>query len=279
MAISGQHRLLVTHLSGYRQHWLPAGMKLLIDGPEDQSRRGVVAHQRHELDHALAPEQLHGPGEGLRLDSPAAKELPAEADDRRLLRRQTGHGSTALHDIDDLLLQPLDERGGLVRRPLELAVELARRDEDRQLGQAAAERGVEAQVLVDRALGLAEPGAMEPNPTRPLQPDQRPAPRAHDRVVETLALLVHFLARAERQTRQRIGVHVRGQRGGRRRGGAAAGATRRVAAGADRPPRLGTYFVSRLPPASAREMSARGLTQRPGPEGEAKGGRPLPFFS
>src|SRR3989454_4640440 len=136
--------------SGQRQQWLLAGMELLIDRIEDESRHRVVRHQRRQLENSAPAEGRDGSRERLRTNLLPSKELPAEVDDQRLFLSQSGSGLPAPDDVDDLRVEAFLEGGRLVRRPLELVVQLPRRHENRQLGQAPIERGLETEVLVGR---------------------------------------------------------------------------------------------------------------------------------
>src|SRR5437899_7630199 len=183
-------------------------MQLLIDRVEDDGRHRVVSHQRRQLEDPAPTEELDRPGEPLRAEPPLAEELWTEADDQSLFLPGAGAGLAALHEGDDLRVETFLERGRLVRRPLELVVELPRRHENRQLGQAPVQRGVEPEILVGRPHEPGELRGIEPDAARSSQPDQRPALRAHDLVVERLPWRVEIGAREERKTGQGVGVDV-----------------------------------------------------------------------
>jgi len=130
---------------------------------------------------------------------PVAEHLAPELDDDGLPWRQRRARASEFDDVDDLGAQPLRERGRLVRRPFELLVELAGRHQDRELGQPSVEGGLEPEILVHRANPLSQLGAVQPDPARPTQADQRTAAGIDHGVVELLAPLVHGLAAAQGQ--------------------------------------------------------------------------------
>jgi len=75
-------------------------------------------------------------------------------------------------DIDQLRRDAFFQGFGFVRRPFELAVELARGDEDRQLAQTAAKPGIEPQIMVERARHAGKVRAVQLDAARPAQPAQ-----------------------------------------------------------------------------------------------------------
>ena len=59
-------------------------MQLHVDGGEQRRGAGVVAHQHHQLDELVRPEQRLRLGEGFRRHLVVAENLPSELDDRRV---------------------------------------------------------------------------------------------------------------------------------------------------------------------------------------------------
>ena len=103
------------------------------------------------------------------------------------------------------------ERLGLVRRPFELAVELARGGEDRQLAHAFAESSFVAQEVIDRPRDLRELGAVKLNPGGPLEPGDRPALGIGHAVVDLLSRRIEIGALGQRQPEPRFRVDVGGR--------------------------------------------------------------------
>src|SRR5712692_1778622 len=71
---------------------------LVGDVQENRGRR-VVTDQRRNVDDALMPEQLHGAGEGLRIDFAFADRIASELDDDPLLFSQRARGPAELHRV------------------------------------------------------------------------------------------------------------------------------------------------------------------------------------
>ena len=69
--------------------------------------------------------------------------------------------------------------------PLEVRIHFARGDEDHQLSQPGVETRPEAQELIELAMERIELRAVEPDPGRPLEADQRTR-IARDLIVERL---------------------------------------------------------------------------------------------
>src|SRR5439155_1372929 len=116
---------------------LPALVQLLVESGEHHRGERVVRHQRREVDDRGLAEDPHHLRVGFGADFSVAKKLAAERDDRRLLLRRSRNGLAELHRVEDPWIQALLQGDRLVRRPLELAVELARGHEDRKLPRAA----------------------------------------------------------------------------------------------------------------------------------------------
>src|SRR5438270_4065802 len=105
--------------------WL-IGVELHIEGGQHRRRRGVISHQRHEVDKLLPAEQFQRAREGLRADLACREDLTPEFDDGGIGLVEAA-GVPAMTDrLDDPRRQPLASRFFLVRGPFELAVEFAR---------------------------------------------------------------------------------------------------------------------------------------------------------
>jgi len=137
-----------------------------------------------------------------------AERFAPESDQRGFLLARPGWNRLAIaDDVDERGLDTLPEPLGLVGIPFETLIHLTRNDEDRKLGEPAVETGVEPQILVDPARELIQVGAIQANPTRPLQPGERT--RVPGRlVVHLLAGVVEIVALDERQAVARVGIHV-----------------------------------------------------------------------
>src|SRR5258705_10456081 len=82
-------------------------MELLIDGGQDESRPGVVPHQRGQLEDAAPAEELDGAAERARAKLARAEQLATAADDQRFFLSKPGDRPTALDHIDDFRLETL----------------------------------------------------------------------------------------------------------------------------------------------------------------------------
>src|SRR5437868_8241818 len=125
-----------------------------------------------------------------------------------------------LDRVDRALRNAFLQRLRLVRDPFELAVHLARRDEDRDLADAWRDAGLEAKLAIDRAQQAPVPRAVEVDPRRAVQSDEARA-RARSVVIDLPARLVEVLAFGQRQAKAGLRIDVGGPGGGRllRRGG------------------------------------------------------------
>ena len=138
------------HVVGRRerqgQELRPAGRHLLVERREPRRRARVARHQVDDVDEVGLAEQRHGPAIGLGAQAVGAEDLAAGLDDDRLALVEPRERLAVPHDVDDVRVEAHRHRLHLVQRPLEGGVVLARRDEDGELEQGAAHRGVPARV-------------------------------------------------------------------------------------------------------------------------------------
>src|SRR2546430_4440993 len=146
----------------HRQQRLLSRMQLHVDGNEQRRGAGIVAHQHHQLDELVRPEQRLRLGEGFRRHLVVMKNLAAELDNRGVGFVEACGGLAVLDHLDDACLDPCLERLGLVRCPFELAVHLARGCQDGDLAYARRKSRFEAQVPVERTRVLGRLRAVEP---------------------------------------------------------------------------------------------------------------------
>src|SRR5882762_8640481 len=187
------------HWDHLREQRLPALVQLLVESGEHHRGEGVVCHERGDIDDRCLTEDSHHLRVGFGADFSVAKELAAEGDDRSLLFRGSRDGPAEFHGVEDLGIQALLQGDRLVRRPLELAVELARGHQDRKLPQARLERHLVAQDAVHLAERLSYPRAVQPDAAGPLKTRERGTLGIENRVVDALSLLVERLALRQRQ--------------------------------------------------------------------------------
>jgi hypothetical protein len=94
-------------------------MQLHVDGGEERRGAGIVAHQHHQLDECLRPEQRLRLGEGLRGHLVVAENLPAELDDGRIRLLEPRGRQALLDDVDDARVDAFLARLRFMRGPLE----------------------------------------------------------------------------------------------------------------------------------------------------------------
>src|SRR5262245_64813213 len=126
-----------------------------------------------------------------------APELAAERNDERVGRVESVEAAAMLDGVDDALRHAFLERFRLVRGPFELAVHLARRDQDRDLADARRDAGLESEIAVDRREMGGGLRAVELHAGRPLQAGDGRTRRLRA-VVGSLAGLVEILALRQR---------------------------------------------------------------------------------
>ena len=76
---------------------------MLVGHVQENRGRRVVTDQRRDVDDALMPKQLHGAGEGFRIDFVFADCIASELDDDPLLFSQRARVPAELHRVDDRL--------------------------------------------------------------------------------------------------------------------------------------------------------------------------------
>ncbi len=136
-----------------------------------------------------------------------ADRLAAEFDDRGVEFAQACRALAMLDHVDDVLRNADLQRFGLVRRPFEAAVHLARDGEDRDFAHFRIEAGLVAQIVVDGGVRLDRLGAVEVNARRAAQADDGLARRI-GAVVGALAELVQILALGQRQAESGLRIDV-----------------------------------------------------------------------
>ena len=90
-------------------------------------------------------------GPQLAADFVFAQQRAAERDHRLIFLGQPVNGPVVLHDVDHGLLEALAQARGLVRGPLVLLIDVARRDQHRELKLARTNRTVLAGRYPDTA--------------------------------------------------------------------------------------------------------------------------------
>ena len=128
------------------QELRPAGRHLLVERREPGRGARVPRHQVDDVDEVGLAEERHGAPVGLCAQAMRAEDLAARLDVHRFPLAEPGQRPAVPHDVDDVRVEAHRHRLHLVQRPLEGAVVLARRDQDGELEQRAAHRGLPARV-------------------------------------------------------------------------------------------------------------------------------------
>src|SRR5438067_11096202 len=86
---------------GLKGRWL-VGVELHVEGGQHRRGRGVISHQRHEIDELLPAEQFQCAREGLRADLARREDLTPEFDDDRVGLVEAASVPAMTDCLDDL---------------------------------------------------------------------------------------------------------------------------------------------------------------------------------
>ena len=125
---------------------------------QQDRRRRIVTHQRHDIDDSLIAKLLHGVGKGVGTHLVLADRITAQLDDDRFLFSQRRQRPAVLTVSMIDCCKPAFWAAGSCAGPHVFAVHLARGDEDRQLHEARFESGLAPQIVVHAGHALGEGG-------------------------------------------------------------------------------------------------------------------------